>query len=1339
MAFLDIITIVLFMSGIIVSGLAFAKKGKNMKSFFAAGGAVPWPISGLSLFMGFFSAGTFVVWGSIAYSLGWVSVSIQWTMSIAGFVVGLVLASRWHKTGVLTVAEYINKRLGVSVQKIYTYLFLFISLFTTGAFLYPVARIVEVATGLPLATCILLLGGICILYVSVGGLWAVVVTDVLQFAILTTAVLIVVPLAFNKIDGVANFVQSAPDTFFNFLNGEYTLGFIIAFGIYNAIFLGGNWAYVQRYTSVKTSKDATKTAFLFGGLYVISPVLWMLPPMIYRMFNGGLAALDNEGAYLLMCKEALPSGLLGLMLGGMIFATASSLNAVLNISSGVFTNDIFKRLRPESSERMLLGVARFSTIGFGLLAIVVALLIPRMGGIVNVVISIAALTGVPLYLPVIWSLFSKRQTGFTVVTTTLLSFSVNAFFKFLTPLFWGFSLNRANEMILGVTFPVLCLLVFEIRAVLCGRISGRYAEYAAHEKAANRERMAARELDEHEREDNRFSVKVIRMGIMASGFVVCALGIIASEGHVVVVTAGLLLALTGFFIGKKRRQSTIKTNETMIREYFYPGKREVKTNRLSSDLVVVGGGMAGVCAAITAARAGIRVVLVQDRPVLGGNASSEVRLWILGATSHMGNNNRWAREGGVIDEILVENMFRNPEGNAVIFDTLILEKVMNEPNITLLLNTVVYDIQKKDARTIDEVCAFCSQNHTFYDIAAPLFCDASGDGVMAYRVGASFRMGAEDKFEMNECFVPDEDYGKLLGHTIFFHFKDTGTPVKYVAPSFALKDITQIPRYADINAGESGCKYWWFEYGGRLDTVFDTEKIKWELWRVVFGVWDYIKNSGHFDEVENLTLEWVGLIPGKRESRRFEGEYMLTQNDIVHQVCFDDTVAFGGWAIDLHPADGVYSPKDGCSQFHSKGIYEIPLRCYVSKDISNLFFAGRIISVSHVAFGSSRVMATSALGAQAVGMAAACCIQNNWMPADLFAENRVKDLQQLLNLAGQRIPRVPIDGARNLTSMATFESSSVLMLDEIPFDGDCVALVFSAAQMLPLTKGVTYTFEVEADASQATTLVCELRHSIKPHNYTPEIVVERIEVELQEGRQNVRLAFSKSFPGTQYGFVTFLKNPHVRLSTSDRRYTGILTVFNKFNKAVNNYGIQRPPEGSGFDSFEFWCPNRRPDGQNIAMRISPAIDVFGVQNLTEGYTRPTVKPNAWVASLDVARPQVKLTWPKPVTITSLTLYFDTDFDHPMESVQMGHPENVMPFCVQNYRITTDTGKVIFEKRDNHQTVNRIVLPNPETVSGLYIELEHPSKDVPAALFYVYIDSFLKDTSFLKNKSLPLES
>jgi hypothetical protein len=260
------------------------------------------------------------------------------------------------------------------------------------------------------------------------------------------------------------------------------------------------------------------------------------------------------------------------------------------------------------------------------------------------------------------------------------------------------------------------------------------------------------------------------------------------------------------------------------------GKRELNTHQSQHDLVVVGGGLSGVCAALASARLGLKVALVQDRPVLGGNASSEVRLWILGATSHMGNNNRWAREGGIMDEILVENMFRNPEGNPLIFDTILLEKVKLESKISLLLNTAAFEVIKEDDQKISSIKAFCSQNQQMYHLAAPLFVDASGDGILGFLAGAAFRMGAESSDEFDEKFAPSKEYGELLGHSLYFYSKNVGKPVRYVAPSYALKDITKIPRFRSFNAKDFGCKLWWVEYGGRLDTISETETIKWELW-----------------------------------------------------------------------------------------------------------------------------------------------------------------------------------------------------------------------------------------------------------------------------------------------------------------------------------------------------------------------------------------------------------------------------------------------------------------------------------------------------------------------------
>lgn len=760
----------------------------------------------------------------------------------------------------------------------------------------------------------------------------------------------------------------------------------------------------------------------------------------------------------------------------------------------------------------------------------------------------------------------------------------------------------------------------------------------------------------------------------------------------------------------------------MIQESFAKDRRALKTERIDTGFAVVGGGLSGVCAAIAAARAGIKVTLIQDRPVLGGNASSEVRLWALGATSHMGNNNRWAREGGIIDEILIENLYRNKEGNPVIFDTVLLDKVRSEPNIRLILNTAVYRTEKSAEDEIESVHAFCSQNSTFYDIYASVFCDASGDGIVAYQAGCSYRMGAETKEEYEELFAPDHgDYGELLGHSIYFYTKDMGKPVKYVAPSYALKDIEKIPRYRNIQSREAGCKYWWLEYGGRLDTIHDTEEIKWELWSVVYGVWDYIKNSGDFPEAETLTLEWVGLIPGKRESRRFLGYYTLLQQDIIEQKHHADAISFGGWAIDLHPADGVYSQINGCIQYHSKGIYGIPYGCHVSTEIKNLFYAGRCISTSHVAHGSSRVMVTSASGGQAVGFAAAQCISEKILPADILRNaTQLKKLQQTVSLAGQSIPGIPIDQSSNKAVKSKISASSILSLYKIPFDGDWYTLNFAAAQMLPLTANQLYSFEIEVDAEDDTTLEVELRYSAKEANYTPDCLSDSKSIKINAGKQKVLIQFAHGVPTDRYGFITFLKNEKVKIRTSRYRSTGIVSVFNKFNHDVNNYGKQEAPANSGIESFEFWCPERRPEGYNFAMTINPAIN-FGAENLLNGFIRPTNRANAWVASPDSKSSQIKLEWETPQQLKNIILYFDNDYDNALESVQMGHPESIMPFCVREYKIRDDKGKVIFTTEDNHQTINKISLSETVVTESITIDLQSPSDNVPASLFGIFIN------------------
>ncbi|MFI3248876.1 MAG: FAD-dependent oxidoreductase [Rikenellaceae bacterium] len=761
----------------------------------------------------------------------------------------------------------------------------------------------------------------------------------------------------------------------------------------------------------------------------------------------------------------------------------------------------------------------------------------------------------------------------------------------------------------------------------------------------------------------------------------------------------------------------------MIIQDFATDKRSLKIESVSSDVVVVGGGLSGVCAAIAAAREGATVSLIQDRPVLGGNASSEVRVWVLGATSHMGNNNRWSREGGIIDEILLENLYRNKEGNPLFFDMVVMDKVLNEKNITLYLNTVVHDLEKQDERNISKVIAFNPQNSIHYEFSGHTYVDASGDGILGYLAGAAYRIGAESAEEYGELFAPDKEYGEVLGHSIFFYTKECKEPVEFHAPDFAINDAEKyIPKLNNpnyFNIKQHGCKYWWLEYGGRLDTIGDTEKIKYELWKVVYGVWDYIKNSGKFPETANQTLEWVAAISGKRESRRFYGYYDLIQQDIIEQRNHYDAVAFGGWSIDLHPADAVYSELNGCNQWHSKGIYQIPYRCYVNRDIDNMFLCGRNISATHVAHASSRVMCTAAHGGQAVGVAAALCAKSGAMPKDYISESRVVEIQKRLIKNGQFIPDLTTAPIDNKLFDADIITSSTFEWSRLPISG-FKPLSDSVAQLIP-SLGKLPTIEFNAIADECTTLELTLRKSLKRGNFTPDVIIETKVVSLNNGENKYTVDFNYSNDESEYLFITFSKNEHVKLAYSDVTISGSVAVYNTVNPAVSNYGKQTPPDNIGVEEFEFWCPKRWPEHQNLALGFTPALKGFDGSNLYNSAYRPVDSSNCWMAALDNAAPCVELNWDSEQEISSVTLFFDGDSNQALENNQMGHFYNVIPQCVREYAIYDVKSNLISSVCDNHQAQSRVVLPHSISTSQLIIRFKQNSPLIPVSLHGIIIE------------------
>ena len=449
-------------------------------------------------------------------------------------------------------------------------------------------------------------------------------------------------------------------------------------------------------------------------------------------------------------------------------------------------------------------------------------------------------------------------------------------------------------------------------------------------------------------------------------------------------------------------------------------------HELHTDFVVVGGGLAGVCAALAAARNGARVVLLQDRSVLGGNASSEIRMHAVGADIH--GRRPGARESGLIEELRLEDTARNPHRSYSQWDLLLYEKVTAEPNITLLLDTdctgCAVEISPDGARRIVSVEAVRQSTEEAFVIRADLFADCSGDGRLGLEAGADFTVGREAKCDFGEPLALDAADRQTLGSSILFTARRHDTPQPFHAPPWVRRFRKHEFKFRPIEGFEYG--YWWAEWGGQLDTIKDNAAIRHELLRIALGVWDYVKNSGDHPGSANWALDWVGALPGKRESRRFLGPHVLTQQDLESGRLFPDTVAYGGWPLDLHPPSGIDATDEApCRHVHLPHLYAIPLRALCSRNVANLFFAGRNISATHVAFASTRVMATCAVMGQAVGTAAALaastgtrCLAEHFSPAQLAR------LQQRLLRDDAFLPGLRNVDPADLARFATITASS---------------------------------------------------------------------------------------------------------------------------------------------------------------------------------------------------------------------------------------------------------------------------------------------------------------------------
>lgn len=435
------------------------------------------------------------------------------------------------------------------------------------------------------------------------------------------------------------------------------------------------------------------------------------------------------------------------------------------------------------------------------------------------------------------------------------------------------------------------------------------------------------------------------------------------------------------------------------------------------DVIIIGGGMSGLCAAIASARHGAKTALVQNRPVLGGNASSEIRMHICGADHH--GKRPDARETGILEEILLENRKRNPNNSWSIFDTVLWEKANFQEGLDLYLNTHMSEAVVEN-NVIKKIVAFQLTTEKTFEIEAKIFMDATGDGTLADLVGAEYMRGREGKAVFGEQYAPDESDHITMGNSVLFKAVDTGKPVKFEKPWWANTYREEDLAYRGHNEITSG--YWWIELGGEeLDIVADGEELRNELLKAVYGVWDHIKNSGHHN-AENFDLDWVGFLPGKRESRRITGDYILKEQDCFGGTIFEDAVAYGGWPMDMHVVGGLRAKLEPTLYLHLNEMYTIPYRSLYSKNIANLMIGGRAISTSHMAFGSTRVMATCAVVGQAGGTAAAMAVEKGITPRGVM--EHIKELQQKLLKDDCFIPGFRNEDSKDLAKLAKVGCSS---------------------------------------------------------------------------------------------------------------------------------------------------------------------------------------------------------------------------------------------------------------------------------------------------------------------------
>lgn len=673
------------------------------------------------------------------------------------------------------------------------------------------------------------------------------------------------------------------------------------------------------------------------------------------------------------------------------------------------------------------------------------------------------------------------------------------------------------------------------------------------------------------------------------------------------------------------------------------------------DAVVVGGGLAGISAAVEAARAGHKVCLVQDRPVLGGVSSSEMGMHVSGAE---GGGFRYARTTGLVEELHLTERYRNPipygEAEVTPVWDIVLFEAVKEAGVDLLLNCTCTDVVMDGCDIKGVLCVQAGAEKQFL-LYGKYFVDATGDGSVGYWAGAEWRYGREGKDEFGESLAPDEPDDKVLASTLLFRTRDMGRPVQFVPPPWAkVYPNEESLAYRDHKDPTKG--YWWIEYGGTIDTIGDNQHIYEELLKRLFGVLDHIKNRGDHG-ADNLAIQWISSVPGKRESRRLVGHYMMHQKDVQEGTLFPDRVGFGGWPMDFHLSEGIDRPDPPAINWFLQQPYSIPLRSLISKNVGNLFMAGRDVSVTHVALMSTRVMGTCATMGQAVGAAISACLRHDKRPAEIVKDH-VEEVQQTILRRDGYIIGVRNQDPKDLAlkakriSVSSESSLAILHADEWhPLDTD-------RSQIVPV--GPHGCTSVRLFLRNRTECAQEVQLRYGPAKTIWDFegpAVNTVSVRLAP-RDTVWAEFPLGDRPLGEGLARFT------LSACEGVYWGYTRreVLGTSATFRNPHYPEPEMEGRGvWNAFPKWRYLRG----SYCMDFTPENKPYGAANLISGVTRPEAAANIWISDPRAPLPQyIELEFDQPKTIRCVHLTFDTNLTPRANDLQVPMPETVKDYIIQ---------------------------------------------------------------------------